>query len=433
MSAKLESRWSWLTIWGPTVLLSLLGFALAWWFVEPAPPGAITFASGAPGGAYHAFAEQYATEFADRGVGVTLLETAGSVENIEKLLAGEADLAFVQGGTVRAEHREQLVALADVYAEPVMLFLRGIPAADFELSRLEGRRVAVGMPGSGTRPIATALLDAVGVNAERVDLGSSDATQALIDGELDAAFFVLSPDGPTVSKLLSSPGIELADFRRAEALAGRFRFLRPITLHEGAVDLAADLPRRDTRLVAPAAVLMASADTHSGIATLGIYAATSIHGKGDALDPPGTYPRRSVGDVAMSDAADYALRNGPNFLHRRLPFWAASLIDRLLILMLPLLGLLIPLLRIAPPTYRWRVRRRIYRWYKRLNDISQQLRHDADLDKLRADVAELDREIARVNVPLSYMDELYDLRLHVQFLERRLEKAARDPSGTLPA
>ncbi|MEM6560888.1 MAG: C4-dicarboxylate ABC transporter substrate-binding protein, partial [Planctomycetota bacterium] len=186
-----------------------------------------------------------------------------------------------------------------------------------------------------------------------------------------------------------------------------------------------DLPRRDTRLVAPAAMLVARADTHSGIATLAIYAATNIHGPGDALDPPGTYPARSVGDVAMSDAADYALRTGPNFLHRRLPFWAASLVDRLLILLLPLLGLLIPLLRVAPPTYRWRVRRKIYKWYKRLNAISLAAKKDADLPKLRADVAALDKEISEVNVPLSYMDELYDLRLHVQFLERRLERASR--------
>lgn len=426
-------QWDWLKIWGPTVVLSLVGLVIAWQYVEPAPPTRLRFAAGPEGGMYHRLAEQYADLFDLHGVEMEVIATAGSVDNVQRLLNDEADLAFIQGGVLTGgeelpvAERAELVALADVLTEPVLLFLRGIEDRDFDLTRLEGKRVAVGAPGSGTRPVALALLEAAGVTVEAAELSNGEASAALQNGEVDAAFMVLSPTAARVDELLALPGVALADFRRAEALAGRFRFLKPAMLYEGAVNLAEDRPAADVRLIAPAAALAGRADLHSGVATLAVYAATEVHAGGDALDPPGTYPVRSVGDLPMSDAADYALRNGPNFLHRSLPFWAASLVDRLLILMLPLLGLLIPLMRIAPPTYRWRVRRKIYRWYKRLNELSVAVQRDptpARASSLLNDARALDEEIAQVNVPLSYMDELYDLRLHVQFLERRLEAAS---------
>ena len=426
------ARLDWLKVWGPAVLLSALGLALCWWLIEPAPPGRVRLAAGPATGAYHATATRYQAIFADYGLELEVLQTAGTVENYALLQAGEADLALVQSGLApKGPSAEGLRAIASVFYEPIFVFLsdnistQNGRAGGFVLDDLSGLRVSVGPPGSGTHDAALELLDVAGVREKvRVrELPTAEGKKLLAEGRIDALFVVISPDSPLIAELLALDGIRLASFRRARALARKFPAYDAVTLYEGAVSLPGDLPRRDVNLVAPAALVVGSRDTHNVVVRAAVRAAQQVHASGDALSPAGEFPSAAHADLPISDEALHYLKNGPGFLQRTLPFWAAGLLDRAVLFLIPLAGLLIPLLRIAPPTYRWQVRRKIYRWYGRLREVDDRLEESLTGDEL-AEVAmrlgQLDREVREVNVPLSFTDELYDLRLHIRMLDERV-------------
>jgi len=283
-----------------------------------------------------------------------------------------------------------------------------------------------------------ALLAANGIEAGDArgtalsDLGGRAAAAALVAGEVDAAAFVTAKYRPLLSDLLARPEIRLLSFGRAAAYQRRYRYLAAVSLPEGAIDLAADLPADDIMLLSPLATLVARDDVHPALIDLVLRAASEIHGGPGLFEEPGEFPSPNNVDFPLSDEAERYFQSGLPFLRRVLPFWAATLVERLWVLLLPALTLLIPLLRIAPPTYRWQVRRRIVRWYRELRRLEEELQaatEAGDRGALRASLAEVDRlqvEIGRISVPLAYADDLYNLRLHTEFVHRRFAAAQAD-------
>ena len=415
-----------LGIYGPALLVMLLGFVVAYQFVEPAPPRSFTLASGGIDGAYHLYAERYRERLARHGITVELRNTAGSVENLALLRAGEVDVALVQGGIAEpAGNEDSLEGLASLYHEPLWVFHRlGDELVD--LRGLAGKHLAVGAVGSGTRAVALQLLAANGLDAVTTvqrDYTGAAAAEALRSGVVDAAFFVAAPSSPVVAGLLRDADVQLLGFTRAEAYTRQFDFLSRVTLVAGQVDLAAGKPEVDAPLVAPTANLVAVTGFHPALVSLLLQAANEVHGGSDGFSPPGTFPSPQHLDLPLSDAARRYHANGPPFLQRYLPFWAATLVDRLAVMLVPLLTLLLPLFKILPPTYRWRVRSRIYRWYRDLRTVEQRIFNGADDETTAWANGELDRielEVSQINVPLSYADQLFNLRLHIRFVRREL-------------
>lgn len=453
-----STLWEWFKLAAPTLLLIAAAFAVAWQFVEPAPPRTVIMATGSETGSYHQAALQYVPIFERAGIDLRLRPTAGSVENLRLLTAAAehrdddaVDLAVIQGGTAPADAAERgLEAVAAIYYEPLWIVHRGLLEAD-DLPDLRGRRIAVGPEGSGARALALQLLaandihDADQAGTVLLPLAGDPAVAALHAGEIDALMFVTAANNPRLADLLAQPGLRLMSMRRAEAYARRFPFLSHVVLHEGSLDLARNLPARDTHLIAPAAYLAAHHDTHRAVVQLLVQAAKDVHASNGLIEPRGTFPSEQFTDLPVSREARYHLTHGPNFLQRHLPFWLASLIARTTILLVPLLFVLIPLIRMLPPVYRWRIRSRIYRWYAQLRRIDEHLR-DADrkpdiaaaLADDRARINDLEHDIASVKVPLSYMEEFYNLRLHLAYIRGRIEAhrhfaAARDAERTSPA
>jgi TRAP transporter TAXI family solute receptor len=429
-------------------VLIAVGFAVAYQFVDPAPPRHLTLATGSPDGAYHAFGERYKAILARDGITVRLVESAGSVENLA-LLEGPAeattesaaqpvDMAFVQSGIGDPAESPGLVALASLYYEPLWIFVRGAQPVG-RLTALAGKRITVGAAGSGTRAVALELLAANGISAGDAegtvlsDSAGAAAAEALAAGKLDAAFFVTAKYHPLLSGLLAQPDIDLLSLERAAAYQRRYRYLAGVTLPEGAMDLAANLPAEDVQLLSPLATLVAREGVHPALMDLMLRAATEIHGGSGLFEEPGEFPSPHNVDFPLSPSAERYFQSGLPFLRRVLPFWAATLVERLWVLLLPALTLLIPLLRIAPPTYRWQVRRRITRWYRDLRRLESDLQAAAeagDRDALQAALGDVDRlqvEIGGIAVPLSYASDLYNLRLHAEFVRRRF--ALEGPGG----
>ena len=422
--AKLD-RTAWLAIYGPLLLVMLAGFFVAYQFVEPAPPRTFTLATGGVDGAYHLYGQRYRDLLARDGITVELRNTAGSVENLALLRAGEVDVALVQGGLAAPADGEMLEGLASLYHEPLWVFhTLGNDLVD--LRGLAGKHLAVGAEGSGTRAVALPLLGQNGIDAVSAvlrDAGGAAAVEALRSEVVDAAFFVAAPSAPLIADLLRDSEVQLLGFSRAEAYTRRFDYLSKVTLVAGQVDLAKGIPEADVPLVAPTANLVVSTEFHPALVTLLLQAASAVHAGGDGFTAPGTFPSAQHLDLPLNDAARRYHASGPPFLQRFLPFWAATLVDRLAVMLVPLLTLLLPLFKILPPTYRWRIRSRIYRWYRDLRQVEQRIYGGADADVTAWAEDELDRiegEVSQINVPLSYADQLFNLRLHIRFVRREL-------------
>ncbi len=416
----------------------LLGFVVAYQFVPPPPPDTLRIATGRETGAYYAAAVEYRKLLAERKVTVEIQPTAGSIAALKLLAAGEVDVGFVQGGTAKAAPTAGLGSLASVFYEPLWGFHRKEVPARY-LFDLRGKRVAVGEQGSGTRPLALRLLADNRVdaqNTELLELSSAAASEQLRAGRIDAAFFVVSPKAAMVGELLAHPEVELMSFRRARAYGSRYPYLTNVSVGEGMVDLERNIPPADKTLLAATASLVAGEGVHPYLARLLLAEATKVHGDAGVLEQKGQFPSARFVELPLDSAAERFLKDGPNWLERVFPYWLASALARLKIMLLPLLALMLPVIKSALPVYRFRIRFQIFRWYRVLREVDRSL-HELKLESIGAEIERLRRlqqELAeQVSVPLSFMGEFYDLRMHVRMILARLSEqrqkliAARSP------
>ena len=430
--AGLKTRRIWWQIYGPAIVITIIGFIVAYQFVKPAPPRSFVLATGPEGGAYHEYGKQYRAMMAEHGIRVELLPTSGSLANLALLLDPEekVDVAFIQGGTLPDLPDSGLAALGSLYYEPLWIFVRR--PAPRTLSELRGRRLAIGTHGSGTRQLALMLLGENGITSQSsglLSLGNSEATEALLNGAVDAVFFVAGVEAPLIRELLrlEEQGIELMNVERAPSYTTRHPFLHQLVLTEGVFDLAENIPPRDIRMVSPTAQLVAHDDFHPALIGLLLNDGESIHGQGGLFERPGEFPSGQFVQLPLSEESKRYFKNGKPFLHRVLPFWAANLVSRLKIMLLPLITLLIPLARWAPTLYRWRVWWRIGRIYHRMQLVEKGVEDMSDPEDMRraaAELRKLEGEAAKLTVPSSYGDSLYGLRLHIQTVHDQLERRA---------
>jgi TRAP transporter TAXI family solute receptor len=428
MRGRLRTWLERIGLFGPAALLTIAAFAVAYHFVQPAPPRHIVMATGSKDGVYYYYGRIYRDLMAREGVEVTLKETAGSIANIDLLDRGEADAAFVQGGTRTDDGTTALRSLASLYFEPVWLFVRAdMPIA--RLADLRGRRVAIDGDGSGTRIVALQLLADNALDGDTVQispLGGAEAATVLREGGLDAVFFISSANAPYVRDLFAARNIRLLAIDRAPAYRLQHRFLSILTLPEGGIDLATDVPPVDTVLLAPAASLVVGEDFHPALAELMLIEARRIHGYPGTFEEAGEFPSRKYLEFPIADTAQRFFDSGPSLLRRYLPFWAANLVDRLKIMLLPLVALAYPLVKVIPPTYNWRMRLRIDRWYRELQAIERKLEAGATRDELGRRLQELDAiedKVRHLTMPVAYGNPLYSLRLHIAMLRDQLLNA----------
>ncbi len=429
--------------WLLGIVVLIVALVVTYQFVGPAPPQHIVLATGEETGAYHLYGQRLAELLAANGTQVDLRSTAGSVENLELLTEGNAvDLAFVQSGIADSANVDSLVAIGTMYLEPLWLFARSGLLID-DLGDLQGQRIAIGARGSGTRAVVLELLDANGIdaaNSEFSEVQTSELTSALSAGQVDAAFVVASPAAAIVSSLVASPGVTLQNLQRADAYTRRYAYLSSVTLPRGVLDLEQDLPAQDTHTVAVGAMLVAREDFHPALTDLLLVAGADVFGGHSLLADSGLFPTPRFVDLPLSEEAERHFRYGPPFLMRYLPFWAATLVDRLWIMLLPLIGLSVPLLRLVPPAYNWQIRRRLLRIYAELDKIDPQRTPVRNVEDARERLRQLDRldsDTTVQGVPYSYTDDVYRQRRDIDLVRRRLGAAIEaqataesDPRGT---
>ena len=424
----------------PFVLLAVVLLGVAYWLLDPTPPRHVVLATGQDQGAYAEFGKRYAQILKDNGIEVRLKKTAGAAENIALLKEpdGEVDIAFVQGGSDESLPNavdesdvpdDGLVSLGSLFYEPVWLFYRTESAERLRkereltsLTQLPGWRVNIGAPGSGVPALMGRLLEANRVEASSVTLVREPQTPAvvgLLDGSIDALVFASAPESLLVQMLLQTPGIALFDFAQSEAYARRFPFLSPVTLPRGVVDLAGDIPPADVHLVAPTATLVARKKTHPALIQLFVQAAQQVHGGAGWFQKKGDFPNARNTERTLAREAQRFYTSGPPVLQRHLPFWLANLVDRMWPVLVTLIAALLPLSRMLPPLYTFRVRSRIFRWYRQLREVEDAIGRRPNGELLR-ELEAIERHVEHVHVPLSYADELYSLRTHIHMVAERL-------------
>jgi hypothetical protein len=434
---RVSVSWRDLLVVAAPVVLVIIGVVwAAVALVRPAPPDSIRLLGGAAGSSYRTNAERYQAIIQRYGVRVDIVPSKGSLDNLRQLANPKvhADVGFVQSGLTEGVDIANLRSLGTVLAQPLMVYHRS-PQPVETLGQLRGKRLAIGPEGSGTRALALALLKGNGVDGPPttlVDQGGEDAARALIAGTVDAAFLMGDSASPKIMRSLREvPGIELMNFRQAAGYVRRFRFLSRLTLPEGAMDLARNLPPKPYELVGPTVELVARKDLHPALSDLLITAAREVHGGPGMFRDAGMYPSAQERDFPISDEAERYYKSGAQFFYRKLPFWLASLIDRLVVVIVPLLVLIVPATRLAPAVYRWRVRSRIYRWYGALMSIERDVSHAApeQREQLIADLQrrlnEIEDAVDDIKMPVSFADQLYVLREHVAMVRRRLEGGQR--------
>ena len=411
-------------------LLALLGTigAIVALFIalDLLPPRSLTMAAGKPGSAYYAIAERYRRILAEDGITLTILETPGSVANAAAL-GDTADVALVQGGVPLPEGNRHLAA---VLLEPMLILYRdGHDTTD--PADWAGLRIAAGAEGSGTRAAVRAVLTALGhplPESALKPLSTTEAADALAAGDVDAAIFVAPIDAAYLKPLLHASDLTLAPIRDLPALAARLDFVEVVEVPAAGFDFLRRLPPEPVQLPAMIARLAARDGLHPALVDRLVHAAERVHRRGDLITPEGRFPStEGLGNLLHPQAAAL-LRDGPGALAGTLPFWAVAQINRVAVLLLPILFLLVPLLRAMPALYAWGMESRIYRHYDAVMEIDATGEHSTDLAELDAlldRLATLD-EIARdVRVTRRYRSKAYGLRMHIDLVRRRL-RARRD-------
>jgi TRAP-type uncharacterized transport system substrate-binding protein len=430
---------------------ALLAVAGAVWvalrIADPPPPSRFVVSAATIGSPYHRFADRYRPQFERNGVKLEVRESDGSLANLKALLDTQSGVhaGFVQGGLASGKDAPGLVSVGRVAYEPMWVFHTASTRIG-RLSDLKGKRVLVGPAGGGTAGLALRLLAVNGVTAETATLINSDLpdyVEKLSKGEADAGFLVLAAEARTIQRLLRVPNVKLMSFANAEAYIQRFPFLSKLVLREGVVDFAANLPPGDTVLLATTAALLVREDAHRALVSLLAQAVHEAHGQpaldtGEArlFERAGEFPLANDPEFPFSEEARRIYRSGSPFLQRYVPFWVATMIDRLLVSLVVLLPILIPLVRFAPQIYSWRVRRRIVYWYGALKQLEASARRDAAPGARAEHLLELDRIEAAVDdipVPLAFSDKLYELRQHIEIVRRRLSGQGREAAATLGA
>jgi hypothetical protein len=410
-------------------LITVSTILAVFWFFHSAPPGTIIITSGPEGSVFRNNAEKYAKILARNGVKLKILSSEGSLENLKRLAdpSFRVDIGFVQGGVTAGLKIDKLVSLGSISYQPLLVFYRGAASVDV-LSELNGKRLAIGPPGSGTRTLSLALLAANGIEpggeTALEDLEADDAAKALLESKVDSVF--LMGDSASVQNmrtLLRTPGMHLLDFSQAEGYTRRITYLNKLVLPKGSIDFGKDIPTHDVHLIGPTVELIARSDLHPALSDLLIEAAHEIHGGAGLLRRKGEFPAPLSQEFSISDDAARYYKSGKGFLYRSFPFWMASMVNRILVVFVPMIVLLIPGLRMIPAIYRWRISLGIYRWYRALLVLEQELLTHVDPEKRQELFSRLDRIEEAVNnmkVPASFAEQFYVLRGHIGFVRARL-------------
>jgi len=414
---------------GPPLILVVGLISIAYRYIDPAPARQFVISTGEADGDYQSYAEQYKEILKDEGINLILRPSKGTWENMSRLKDPNSDVeaGFVEDGLGSPKDAPDLSSLGSLYYEPVWLFYRGnLPLTRF--SQLKGKKVAIGIKGGGAHTLALQLLKVSGIdkkNAQLQEIGDLEAVDALTKNEVDAALFLATPDDQLIKKMMQLDGIHLMSVDQAEAVTRQIPFLHHLILPHGVIDLSKNIPDHDIDLVSPTATLLVRDSLHPALVYLLLKAAAQVHSDPGIFEKKNEFPVDKDYQFPLSDDAKNFYKSGAPFWQRYLPFWLATLVDRFIIIIIPLAALIIPIVKLVPRFLQWRVKNRIYQRYGELKFLEAQIQPDSGHQKYEEFLVQLDAiddRVHRMKVPLDFSEFFYGLREHIHFVRERLHR-----------
>ena len=427
---------------GPILLIAVITIWAAFHFMRAAPPRTITLSSGPAGSFFETMAQRYVKILARSGVTLKVIPSAGSIENLDRLMdrKSHVDIALVQSGLAQGSQTEELTSLGGMFYQPVTIFYRGQkPLA--RLSQFSSQRIAIGPEGSGTRYLALTLLKANEIepngSTQLLDLEGDAARTALLRRQVDVIFLTGDSASPnTIREMLHTEGVQLFDFPQADAYVRRFPYLNKLEVPAGAFDLGENLPPTEINLLAPTVEMVAHSDLHPAIVDLLIEAAFEVHGRATVLQSAGQFPNPTMHTFPLHAEAERYYKSGDkSFTYRFLPFWLASLVNRIAVVLVPIFVVVIPSLRYLPQLYRLRVDSRIHKRYGELMAVEREALGPLSEERramLLKRVRDIERSVISRKMPPSHAEQMYLLRQHIGFVRESLLRSAA-PEDRSPA
>jgi TRAP-type uncharacterized transport system substrate-binding protein len=417
-------RKSWRYLSAAATMAILLGAGVFVW--ESLPPRTIVMVTGAEGGANYELGIRYQEALAREGVKLVLQPTTGSLDNLRRLRDSKSGVSagFIQGGITTRKESPELESLGAIFYEPLWLFRRAEIGEGAQ--GLRGRRLSIGPEGSGGRALALQILSKTRLDSivgELLEFAPQVAAQKLIAGEIDAAFIVTGWESPVVQSLLNAKGIAADSYLHADALIAIYPFLHKLVLPAGVIDLSINRPPADVVLLAPKASLAVRSELHPALQYLLLDAAVQIHSQPGIFQKAGQFPAAEAIDLPLSAEAQRFYKSGRPFLQGYLPFWIATLVEQILVVLIPLAVLLYPAFKLLPQTYDWMMQLKITRLYDQIRSIESEMEAQGpgfDANALNAKLDQLDRRANHLRLPTVYASNLYTLRSHIDLVRTRL-------------
>jgi TRAP transporter TAXI family solute receptor len=423
-----------LLVVGAILLLAALGWALAT-VLKPAIQRTIVITTGADKGIYRGFADRYAPILKREGITLDIRSSSGSIENYQRLKDpdSEYEVGFIQSGTTSPKETDNLQTIAAVSYEPIWVFYRGdaTNAPINRLAQLRGKRISIGVPGSGLLNVSQVLLAYSGITGDNTTLLEMDAVKAyqgLEKGQLDAAFFIGRPDAPMQKTLLNSD-LKLMSFAQADALVQKFPSLSKIIFPRASTSIVNDLPQADVTLLAATALLVSKDSLHPALAYLLLDAAKTVHGGEDYFTPLSTFPNLNTDEFPVSDESTRYFKSGRPFLQRYLPFWLASFVERRLLILLPFMALLLGLLQALPRMAEARIKNRLVAWYQEIKSLEDEIWRNKQptlnqIEQWREEIENIDAHASQIRIPQRYFQDVYALKQAIAVVRNRISQVA---------
>jgi TRAP transporter TAXI family solute receptor len=448
-TAHKKNKWRDRVAIGPGTLAALaivllVAITLVLRYVVTAPPHRLVIATGSPNGYFTRTAQTYAKRFAEQGVTLEIVNTAGAMDNVARIDApgSSIDVAFVNGGITDVARSPHLESLGSIAYDPVWVIYRSSLGVLDGIPKLKGLKIGIGGAGSGTEPIARSVLAASGIDASNSTLinaenGSNSISQSILAGDLDAAITQGPPEDPKVKALFTSDGITVMNMADAEGLSRNLSFLHALVIPRSMIDLPHQKPDRDLSIVASTITLVVRDDVHPALVYLLMSIVDDVHEPPSLIHKENEFPSDQDTDLPLNPQAETYYKSGKPFLQRYLPFGLASLVERLLKVGVPVLLILLPFFRALPAFYQWRIKRRLALVYRQLREVERGV-HSPDaahpLEHYEAEILHIERRLRAERIPVMYSNELYALREHIEVARRQIAKAVAAREGrNIPA
>jgi len=407
----------------------------------------VKIATGRVEGAYYVYAKEYQKELEKFEINLEIIPTQGAREAQEKVIHGEADFAFVQGGLESLG--QGIFALANVAHEPIWV-LTHRESNIITFDDLAGKTINICNSNNGTNPIAKELLNALlGENELTLtEYSASKAFKLLKEKKIDAMFYVIARSSSSLQKMIKDENIRIMNFNNAESIRKYFikndmnelfnSYYKIVELKKYSLDPKAKLPKEDKKLLVKRTLLVTK-NASSKMVRLFLKVAQKVHSQ-EAFFHDENYFINSRGLKYPQHRASKRYFEKPLNRYERTPFityWVAQsfqkIEDFILIFIVPL-ALIAYVIEVIHPLSKIYTRRKINRWYRRINNLDTGIEYFS-LDELKVKKGLLEELLIEVQdedgIEATHLEAYYSIQHQIHdmlenFTKRIEEKGIKE-------